>query len=293
MTAKWQSPGRIYRLRSNKKKWSFRRSLAGAALALAAASLLAACASGGEKADSGAAGEQRIVRIGTNGAFYPYSFKNTRNGDKLEGYEIEIWEKLAEKLDFVIEYQLTDFASLFGALESKKIDTIVNSIALTEERKSKYLFTDPYVYSGAQLVVKQENATVNSLEDLKGKKIGLVAGNNIMLNYIKEADPEGKIEVVTYETGEGAFRDVLLGRLDATFSTQAAALAQIKKTGQPLRLAGDPFAVIPAGSPFLISDENKAFVDDVNAALKTLRDDGTIKQIAEKWYGEDISKPAE
>ncbi|WP_243644135.1 transporter substrate-binding domain-containing protein [Paenibacillus pinisoli] len=281
-------------MKRSKNKWHiFRRTLAGALLALAAVSQLAACGSGGEKAVSGDAKDQKIVRIGTNGAFYPYSFKNTENGDKLEGYEIEIWEKLAEKLDFKIEYQLTDFASLFGALESKKIDTIVNSIALSEERKAKYLFTDPYVYSGAQLVVKEENTTVNSLEDLKGKKIGLVAGNKIMLNYIKEADPEGKIEVVTYETGEGAFRDVLLGRLDATFSTKAAALAQIKKTGQPIRLAGSQFVVIPAGSPFLINDENKAFVEEVNAALKELRDDGTIKLIAEKWYGEDISKPAE
>ncbi|REK75086.1 transporter substrate-binding domain-containing protein [Paenibacillus paeoniae] len=277
-----------------KSKWYlFKRMLAGAVLAVVAASLLAACGASAGKPASGSAKEQKVVRIGTNGAFYPYSFKNTENGDKLEGYEIEIWEKIAEELDFTIEYVLTDFASLFGALESKKIDTIVNSIALSEERKTKYLFTDPYVYSGAQLVVKEENTTVNSLEDLKGKKIGLVAGNKIMLNYIKEADPEGKIEVVTYETGEGAFRDVLLGRLDATFSTKAAALAQIKKTGQPIRLAGEQFVVIPAGSPFLINDDNKAFVQEVNTTLKKLRDNGTIKQIAEKWYGEDISKPAE
>ncbi|WP_081735405.1 transporter substrate-binding domain-containing protein [Paenibacillus gorillae] len=275
------------------KGYIFRRLLAGAALAAAALSLLTACGAKADKPASGSPKEQKIVRIGTNGAFYPYTFKNTENGDKLEGYEIEIWEKIAEKLNFKIEYQLTDFASLFGALESKKIDTIVNSIALSEERKAKYLFTDPYVYSGAQLVTQKDNKTVNSLEDLKGKKIGVVAGNKIMLNYIKQADPDGKIEVVIYETGEGAFRDVLLGRLDATFSTKAAALAQIKKTGQPLRLAGEQFVVIPAGSPFLITDDNKAFVEEVNAALKGLREDGTITKIAEKWYGEDISKPAE
>ncbi|GGG65664.1 transporter substrate-binding domain-containing protein [Paenibacillus radicis (ex Gao et al. 2016)] len=279
---------------TQQNKWYIlRKALAGAVLAVAAVSLLAACGAKADKPAAGSPKEQKIVRIGTNGAFYPYTFKNTENGDKLEGYEIEIWENIAEKLNFKIEYQLTDFASLFGALESKKIDTIVNSIALSEERKAKYLFTDPYVYSGAQLVVQKDNKTVNSLEDLKGKKIGVVAGNKIMLNYIKEADPEGKIEVVIYETGEGAFRDVLLGRLDATFSTKAAALAQIKKTGQPLRLAGSQFVVIPAGSPFLITDDNKAFVEEVNATLEELRKDGTIKKIAEKWYGEDISKPAE
>ncbi|MFF2480359.1 transporter substrate-binding domain-containing protein [Paenibacillus sp. NPDC058071] len=277
----------------NRRRYIFKRALAGAALTVAAVTLLAACGTNADKSASSAPKEQRVVRIGTNGAFYPYTFKNTENGDKLEGYEIEIWAKIAEKLNLKVEYQLTDFASLFGALEAKKIDTIVNSIALSEERKAKYLFTDPYVYSGAQLVAKKDNTTVNSLEDLKGKKIGLVAGNKIMLNYIKQADPEGKIEVVTYETGEGAFRDVLLGRLDATFSTKAAALAQIKKTGQPLRLAGKQFVVIPAGSPFLINDDNKAFVQEVNDTLNGLREDGTLKQIAEKWYGEDISKPAE
>nr|WP_232243032.1 transporter substrate-binding domain-containing protein [Paenibacillus sp. GSMTC-2017] len=254
---------------------------------------MSACSTETKHTSAESANEKKVIRIGTNGAFYPYTFKNTENGDKLEGYEIDIWAEIAKKLNLSIEYTLTDFASLFGALESNKIDTIVNSIALSKERKEKYLFTEPYVYSGAQLVVKEDNSTVHSLEDLKGKKIGLVAGNKIMLNYIKEADPEGKIEVVTYETGEGAFRDVLLGRLDATFSTKAAALAQIKKTGQPLKLAGEQFVVIPAGSPFLINDSNKVFVEEVNVALKELRDDGTLKKLAEKWYGQDLSKPAD
>ncbi|MFD0589465.1 transporter substrate-binding domain-containing protein [Paenibacillus sp. GCM10027627] len=280
-------------LKQARPRQGTKRKYTGMLWAIAILVLMSACSSETKEASSEPKQDQRVIRIGTNGSFYPYTFKNTENGDQLDGYEINIWEELAKKLDLRVEYTLTDFASLFGALESNKIDTIVNSIALSKERKEKYLFTEPYVYSGAQLVVKKENTTIHSLEDLKGKKIGLVAGNKIMLNYIKEADPEQKIEVVTYETGEGAFRDVLLGRLDATFSTKAAALAQIKKTNQPLRLAGEQFVVIPAGSPFLKNDQNEIFVKEVNTALAELRNDGTLKRLAEKWYGEDLSQPAE
>lgn len=231
----------------------------------------------------------KVITIGTTGGFYPYVFKNTAD-NKLEGYEVDIWEAVGEKIGYQIDWKTAEFAGLFGLLEAGKIDTIANSIAVTDARKGKYYFAEPYVYSGAQLVVKKGNDSIKTLADLKGKKIAVQSGTNFA-NLVKEADKENQITVVNYESADGEFNDVALGRVDATFATRANALAQIKKTGLPLQLAGDQLTVIPAANPFVKNDTNKAFVEKVNKALETLRNDGTLAKISVKWFTEDLSKP--
>ncbi|MEK8126715.1 transporter substrate-binding domain-containing protein [Paenibacillus filicis] len=270
------------------KRWT-RKSMALTLSALLLTGLLTAC--GKNETKQAAAAPEKVIRIGTNASFYPYTFKDTTGSDKLDGYEIDIWNELARELGYRVEWKIIDFASLFGALEAGQIDTIANSIATTEERKSKYDFAEPYVYSGARLVVKKGNDKVKSLADLKGKKIGVLTGSPTFVKYIKEADPEGKIEIVNYETAEGGFTDVAVGRIEATFTTTAAGLAYIKKTGQPLQIAGDSFTVIPAASVFVRNEANKERIKEVNKGLEKLVKSGKLAELSKKWFGEDLSKP--
>lgn len=232
----------------------------------------------------------KVLTIGTTGELFPYVYKNTKD-NKLEGYEVDVWNAISQKLGYKIEWQVAEFAGLFGLMDTGKIDTITNSISVTDARKEKYYFTTPYIYSGPQLVVKKGNDAIQTLEDLKGKKIAIVSGS-AYVNYVKEADKDNKIQIVNYESGDATLNDVALGRVDATFATRASGLAQIKKTGLPLQLAGKQLSVAPAAGPFVKNEKTKTFVEQINKALQELQNDGTLTKLSVQWYTEDLSKPA-
>ncbi|OPH58910.1 hypothetical protein BC351_21445 [Paenibacillus ferrarius] len=251
--------------------------------------LLAVSLSGCGEKSVGAAGPSKVLTIGSTGGFYPYVFQNSET-NKLEGYEVDVWTEIGKKIKYEIKWQTSEFSGLFGLLDTGKINTIANSISVTDERKKKYLFDEPYAYSGAQLVVKKGNDGIQSLENLKGKKVAIQSGTNF-INFVKDFDKKGEITVVNYETAEAGFNDVALSRVDATFSTKASALATIKKTGLPLQLAGQQFNVLPAANPFLTNEDNKKLIEQVNKAFQELRKDGTLSNLSKKWFTEDLTNP--
>ncbi|MBH5318731.1 amino acid ABC transporter substrate-binding protein [Paenibacillus sp. GSMTC-2017] len=249
--------------------------------------LLTACGANSEETGAKATGKKLV--IGSTGGFYPYVFQNSET-NKLEGFEVDLWEEIAKLTGYEVEWKTSEFSGLFGLLDTGKIDTIANSIAVTEERKKKYLFSEPYVYSGAQLVVKEGNTSIQSLEDLKGKKVGIQLGTNFV-NLVKEFDKAGEIEIVNYESADAGFQDVAIGRIDATFATKASALGTIQKTKLPLQLGGKQLTTIPAANPFVNKEENNELVVQVNDALKKLREDGTLAKISEKWFTQNLTNP--
>ncbi|MFF2480355.1 amino acid ABC transporter substrate-binding protein [Paenibacillus sp. NPDC058071] len=239
--------------------------------------------------DAPTAAPAKKLVIGSTGGFYPYVFQNS-DTNKLEGFEVDLWQEIAQLKGFEVEWKTSEFSGLFGLLDTGKIDTIANSIAVTEERKKKYLFSEPYVYSGAQLVVKEGNNEIQSLENLKGKKIGIQLGTNFA-NLVKDFDKNGEIEIVNYESAEAGFQDVSIGRIDATFATKASALGTIQKTKLPLQLGGKQLTTIPAANPFLNKEENKELINQVNDALKQLRENGKLAEISKKWFTQDLTNP--
>ncbi|MGE5627381.1 MAG: amino acid ABC transporter substrate-binding protein [Solirubrobacterales bacterium] len=254
-----------------------------------AVSLLAVVAFTGCSAASNNAGKNSVktIKVGMSGGYYPYTFKN--NNNNLDGFEVDVWNEIGKRTGYKVEYVAASFSGLFGMLDTAKLDTIANEITITDQRKAKYLFTDPYVYSGAQLMVKQGNDTIKTLADLKGKKVGVSLGSNYE-QIIKDYDKNKEITVVTYDNDGGMRQDVALGRLDAMMDDKVSALAVIKENKLPLQLAGTDVQPLENAFPFVNNDENKAIIEKVNKALADMRSDGTLGKISDKWVGLDITK---
>jgi putative amino-acid transport system substrate-binding protein/putative amino-acid transport system permease protein len=119
--------------------------------------------------------EDELV-IGMSGGYKPYTF--TDETGELIGFEVDTWNEIAKRIGKEIRFETADFSGLFGLLDSGKITTISNQITVNEKRLEKCDFTVPYVYYGAQLVVKSDNETILNLETLKGKKVGVSLGSN-------------------------------------------------------------------------------------------------------------------
>lgn len=224
------------------------------------------------------------VKVGMSGRYFPFTFVEQ---DQLQGFEVDLWNEIGKRNDYNVEFVTASFSGLFGLLETGRIDTISNQITITDERKAKYLFADPYVIDGAQLVVRKGNDSIKTTDDLNGKTVGVNLGSNYE-QLLRELDKDGKINIKTYDTG--IEHDVALGRTDAFVMDRLSSVELIKKAKLPLQLAGEPFERIENAWPFTKGEKGEKLRDEVNKALKGMREDGTLAEISVKWFEADITQ---
>jgi len=229
--------------------------------------------------------DEHAIRVGMSGGYFPFTFVEQ---DELQGFEVDVMEAVADEIGLDVTFVTANFSGLFGMLESGRIDTIANQITITDERADKYAFTEPYVYDGAQVVVKAGNDEIDGVDDLKGKTVAVNLGSNYeaLLRELPYAD---QIDIKTYESN--IEQDTALGRVDAFVMDRVSASQVIKEKPLPLELAGKPFSKIRNALPFRDNAEGRALRDRVDAALADLRESGELQAISETWFGTDITRP--
>jgi len=227
---------------------------------------------------------QQTVKVGMSGRYFPFTFSKK---DVLQGFEVDVWNEIAKRSDYKVEYVTASFSGLFGMLEAGHIDTIANQITITEARTAKYAFSVPYVIDGVQVTVRKGRDDIQGLDDLKGKKVAVNLGSNFE-QVLRKHDVNNEINIVTYDTG--IEQDVALGRADAFVMDRVSSVQLIKEAGLPLQLAGHPFEEIQNAMPFLNKPSQVAIRDQVNTALAAMRADGKLAEISNKWFDTDITQ---
>lgn len=232
-----------------------------------------------------AAAQADTLRVGMSGGYFPFTYVKQ---DELKGFEVDVMNAVGELSGDDIEFVTASFSGLAGMLESGRIDTIANQITITPEREAKYVFTEPYVYDGAQVVVRAGNDTIQGVEDLSGKSVAVNLGSNYeqLLRELPNAD---EIDIRTYESN--IEQDVALGRVEAFVMDRVSATQVISERNLPLELAGQPFSTIENALPFRDDEAGREQRDRIDAALAELRENGTLREISEKWFNTDITQP--
>lgn len=226
------------------------------------------------------------LRVGMSGGYFPFTFVRQ---DELQGFEVDVMNAVGEEAGIDIAFETMSFSGLIGALEAGRIDTIANQITITPEREAAFAFTQPYVIDGAQVVTREGNEEIEGVEDLRGKSVAVNLGSNFeqLLRDLPYAD---EIDIRTYESN--IEQDTALGRVDAFVMDRVSSAQVIQESPLPLELAGEPFSEIRNALPFRDTDEGRALRDRIDAALTTLKEDGTLTEISEKWFGTDITASA-
>lgn len=225
----------------------------------------------------------KTIRVGSSGTYYPFTFMESND---VEGFEIDVWNELGKRLGYNLEFKTASFSGLFGMLDSDKIDVVANQITITDERKEKYYFSDPYVESGAQIVVKEGNDSIKTIDDLKGKNVGVDLGSNY--EELLEQKNSGA-NIITYQSTDSEFNDLIIGRIDAVVIDKISALINKNEKNLPLQLAGESFEKIENAFVFRKTDDNEKLVKQVNKALNDMKEDGTLQQISNKWLNTDVT----
>ena len=245
-------------------------------------------------ADSAAAGNElekvktagKIV-IGVEGTYPPFTHHDD-NGE-LTGLDVELGKALAEKLGVEPEFQEAAWDSLLIGIDTGRFDTVINSVSITDERSEKYDFSEPYYYEARRVVVRADDDSIHSPEDLKGKKIA----TNTTNAYIPWYEAQGA-EIVAVDTSGEAIDLLLSKRVDFVGTSVPVLNAYLEEHPEASDKVKEAF-VIPNSEDIIAIPVRKGeseFLDAVNKALSELREEGTLKEISEKYLGGDYTNSA-
>ena len=226
--------------------------------------------------------------IGVEGTYPPFTYHDD-NGE-LTGLDVELGKALAEKLGVEVEFQEAAWDSLLIGIDTGgRFDTVINSVSITDERAEKYDFSDPYYYEARRVVVRADNDSINGPEDLNGKKIATNTTNAFIPWY-----EENGAEVVGIDTSAEAIDLVLSGRADFLGISVLVLNAYLDEHPDAVDKLKAAF-VIPNSEDVIAIPVRKGepeFLDAINAALAELREEGTLKEISEKYLGGDYTNSA-
>ncbi|UUP15896.1 ABC transporter substrate-binding protein [Nitratireductor thuwali] len=224
-----------------------------------------------------ASAQEKIV-VGAYPANPPWEYK-TETG-AFEGFEVEVAREVAERLGREVEFQDMGFQALFAATSSGRIDFAISSISITNDRLQNQSFTQPY-YDSDGTVVGREDSTVDSLDDLEGKVIGVVAGTTGEKWANENKDELGIAEIRSYNAQQDLLLDVQNGRVEGGAGEIAG--FQYAMTQMPgLKI----LVRIPTGERFaMMAGKNHPLIEEANEAISAMKEDGTLAAIHEKWFG--------
>lgn len=222
------------------------------------------------------------IRIGTEGTYAPFTFHDDTG--KLTGFDVEIAEEVARRLDVKPEFVETKWDGMFAGLDSKRFDAVVNEVTIKEDRLQKYDFSDSYIVSRAVLIVNSENNDIKTFADLKDKK----SGQSLTSNLAEIAKSNGA-NIVQVDGFNQAIDLLSSKRIDATINDSLSFLDFKKqKPDAPIKVVDEMKTTDQNG--ILFNKGNKELIDAVNKALSDMKADGTYLKISQKWFGEDVSK---
>ena len=220
--------------------------------------------------------------IALEGAWQPWSFHD--ESDTLVGYDVEVSRAIAEKLGVEPEYVESDWDSLFAGLDAGRYDLVCNGVEVTEERAKTYDFTTPYGYIHTALAVRKDNDDIKSFDDLAGK----TTANSLASTYMELAESYGAT-VQGIDTLEETIQLLTAGRIDATLNANVSFYDYLNvHPDADFKLVAQTEDASHVAIPIVKSDDS-SFLDALNSAIDELRADGTLKELGEKYFGQDIS----
>ena len=226
-----------------------------------------------------------VLKVGVEGTFAPFTYHD--ESGELVGFDVEIAKALAEKLGVEAEFTETKWDSLLAAIDSGRLDTVINDVTVTEERGEKYDFSQTYYYSVRQIVVAADNDDIHSMEDLSGKKCATTMTNS----FVPQLEEAGAT-VVPISTSEEAAVLVTTGRADfCLFNPAILGEYLAHQEEAAIKLA----FVIPGDDEEIavpVRKGEETLLNAINEAFDEMREDGTLVALSEKYFGGDYTVPS-
>ena len=221
--------------------------------------------------------------VALEGAWQPWSYHD--ESDTLVGYDVEVSRAIAEKLGVEPEYVESDWDSLFAGMDAGRYDLVCNGVEVTDERSKTYDFTTPYGYIHTALAVKKDNDTITSFEDLKGK----TTANSLASTYMELAESYGAT-VQGIDTLEETIQLLTAGRIDATLNADVSFYDYLNvHPDADFKIVALTEEASHVAIPLRKGEETASLREAIDKAIEELQAEGTLTELSEKYFGQDIS----
>jgi polar amino acid transport system substrate-binding protein len=219
------------------------------------------------------------LRAALDGTFAPHAFPSLTGG--YEGFNVDLANEIARRLKRKIIIDAAQFSGLVPALLAGTYDFLAAPTTVTKERAENMLFTEGYLNTDFQFLIKKGSPKVGKLEDLKGKTISVNKGSAYD-SWAREL--EGRIgwKVESYGTQPDAVQAVLVGRADANVAGNTV-IAWAVKSNPQLELSYLHSTGLVWAAP--LRKDSGEMRKSIENAIECMKVDGTIAKMHEKWFG--------
>lgn len=261
------------------RRSSFLRNMAwgfGASLLLAACGGEAPTADGGAP-DAAADAPAGVLTVATEPAFPPFEFQGPEG--ELQGFDIDLMNAIGAEMGVAIDFSSLPFDGIIPALQAGTVDAAISGMTITEERLNTVDFSRPYIEAGLAIAVQDSNTEVATIDDLEGKRIAVQIGTT----GAEQAAEIPGAQISTFDSAPLALQELANGNVDAVINDAPVTLDAIASGNiSGLKVVGELVTqefygiALPKDSPNL---------EEINAAIAALIDNGTYAEIYQKWFG--------
>lgn len=221
--------------------------------------------------------KELVVAHDTN--LMPFEFKDKEGN--FVGFDIELWEHIAEIANISYTFQPMDFNGIIPGLQTGNIDIAISGMTITPERAKVILFSQPYYESGLMILVRAGEDSISKLEDLVGKTVGVKTGTS-SVDFMKSFGKQKSLKL--FPTNDGMFFDLMTGGVDAVIFDAPVLQYFASSAGKgKVKLVGPKYKGQPYGIAFRKNSEE--LVQKVNTALNELKRNGIYTELYKKWFG--------
>lgn len=228
------------------------------------------------------------LKIGCEVGYPPFEYYSA-DGKTLMGFDIDLANEIAESLGLKAEIIDTAWDGIFAGLDTNRYDLVISSVSVLPERQEKYDFSIPYIGNGQAVIVRKDsNLEINSLKDLKGKKLAYQSqcSSDFFINKIAKEENFTFIPC-SYDKILNAYDDVRLGRADAVISDNLVAISYLTAENSEFKQiwkgeSDDYFGICAKKG-------NTVLIEKINTAIEAMKENGKMKELYEKNFKMDLS----
>ncbi|MED3874870.1 ABC transporter substrate-binding protein [Lysinibacillus capsici] len=227
--------------------------------------------------------EMKLVKDGKltfamSGLLKPLNYKENQ---ELVGFDVEIGKEISKRIGLEANPVTNPWETIIQGLRGNKYDAIIGSMTATEERSKQVDFSIPYYVSGATVFISSENKEIKTVEDLKGKTIGVMQASTYVEDAKKYTDKIKEFPSEIY-----ALQDLPPGRLDAVITDRIVGISAMQESGLKIQALGE--VIKREEIAVAINKDNEVLLEAINKAIEEMVKDGTYKEISMKWFGKDL-----
>ncbi len=222
--------------------------------------------------------------VGVDDTYPPMEFLD-ENGERV-GFDIDLANAIGEELGVDVVFVSTAWDSIFTGLQAKNYDVIISSVSMQEDRLENMELSIPYLANGQVIVVKPGDESIETPEDLAGKKVGVqfeTTSDIACQKHLETVD----FELTQFDTIDQTFLAMESNNIDCIVVDMAVAIDYVAKKPEHFvissaSLTNEPIAVA-------IDKGNLELKEEIDMIIEQFKEDGTLKSISEKWLSQDYT----